>query len=229
MARGKAKNLGAPLAGLLPDDDLGPGNWSDRQRKFVHCYLRHGNGARAVREAGYSGKPENADRIAWKLRNDPRFAHVREAIDRREAEMQARLKVGAERVLEELSKVAFFSLADVLVIQEDGTASLDLTEADAAHLAALGEIQIEERTIKGQDGEPDAVARTIKVKAHSKLDALEKLGKNLKLFTDKLEMSGGLDIASRLTAARRRAKLSQDDANEHESTGDAVDDACRVR
>src|SRR5688500_8504373 len=155
MARGKAKNPGSSVAGLLPADDLGPGNWSDRQRRFVYRYLQHHNGARAVREAGYTCKPENADRIAWELRNEPRFAHVRESIDRREAELQARLKVGAEQVLQELRKVAFFSLGDVVVIQEDGTARLDLSEADAAHLAALSEIQIEERTIKGRDGEPD--------------------------------------------------------------------------
>src|SRR5215217_5617636 len=143
MARGKAKNPGAPPAGLLPGDDLGPGKWNDRHRRFVHCYLRHRNGARAVREAGFSCQPENADRIAWKLLNDPRFAHIREAIDRREAELQARLKVGAEQVLEELRKVAFFSLGDVVVIQDDGTASLDLTGADDAHLEALAEINIE--------------------------------------------------------------------------------------
>jgi hypothetical protein len=121
---------------------------------------------------------------------------VQEAIDRRDAEMQARLKAGAEEVLEELSNVAFFSLGDVIVIQEDGTASLDLTEADAAHLSALSEVQIEERAIKGRDGEPDTTVRTIKIKAHSKLDALDKLGRDLKLFTVKVEVSGGLDRVS---------------------------------
>jgi hypothetical protein len=60
--------------------------------------------------------------------------------------------LGAEQVLAELSKVAFFSLSDVVVIQEDGTARLDLTEADATHMAALSEVQIEERIIKGKDG-----------------------------------------------------------------------------
>jgi phage terminase small subunit len=216
MARGKAKNPGSSVASLLPNDDLGPGNWTDRQRRFVYRYLQHRNGARAVREAGYTCKPENADRVAWILLNETRFTHVREAVDQRESELQARLKVGAEQVLEELSKVAFFSLGDVVVIQNDGTASLDLTEADAAHLAALSEIQIEERTIKGRDGEPDTIARTIKIKAHSKLDALEKLGKNLKLFTDKLEMRGGLDIGAQLSAARRRARMAADEIQENE-------------
>ncbi|WP_404289683.1 terminase small subunit [Microvirga sp. RSM25] len=222
MARGKGKNLGSPVAGPLDEDDLGPGNWTDRQRRFVHRYMQHRNGARAVREAGYSCKPENADRIAWALRNEPRFAHVREAVERLETDLQARLKIEAEQVLEEISKVAFFSLADVVVIQDDGTARLDLTEADAAHLAALSEVQIEERTIKGRDGTPDEVLRTIKIKAHSKLDALEKLGKNLKLFTDKLEMSGGLDIGAQLTAARRRARIAADTIRTDENDGDAA-------
>jgi hypothetical protein len=131
-------------------------------------------------------------------------------------------KSALRRSLEELSKVAFFSLGDVVVIHEDGTASLDLTETHAAHLAALAEVQIEERIVKGRDSEPDTIARTIKVKAHSKLDALDKLGRNLRLFTDKLEVSGGLDIASQLTAARRRAKLNKDrldvDEDERNST-----------
>ena len=42
--------------------------------------------------------------------------------------------------------------------------------------------------------------RTVKIKAHSKLEALRKLGKNLRLFPDKLEVSGGLDMASQLSA-----------------------------
>jgi phage terminase small subunit len=209
MARGKAKNPGTSVAGLLPDDDLGPGNWTDRQRRFVYRYLQHRNGARAVREAGYTCKSEYADRVTYLLLNETRFGHIREAIDRREAEIQARLKVGAEQVLEELRKVAFFSLADVVVVQEDGTAVLNLTEADAAHLAALSEVQIEERTVKGKDDEPDTTIRTIKIKAHSKLDALEKLGKNLKLFSDRLEVSGGLDVAATLSAARRRARIEK--------------------
>jgi hypothetical protein len=86
----------------------------------------------------------------------------------------------------------------------------------------LAEVQIEERIVKGRDSEPDTIARTIKVKAHSKLDALDKLGRNLRLFTNKLEVSGGLDIASQLTAARRRAKLNKDrsdvDEDERNST-----------
>jgi hypothetical protein len=64
-----------------------------------------------------------------------------------------------------------------------------------------------------ENGAPDEVLRTIKIKAHSKLDALEKLRKNLHLFTEKVEVSGGLDIALQLTAARRRARLDSGTAD----------------
>jgi hypothetical protein len=133
--------------------------------------------------------------------------------------LQARLKIGAEQVLEELSEVAFFSLGNVVVIQEDEAAGLDLAEADAAHLAALSEVQIEERIVNGKDGAPDEVLRTIKIKTHSKLDALEKLGKNLRLFTDKVEVSGGLDIGAQLSAARRRARIDRNQAGDDPTTG----------
>jgi hypothetical protein len=59
----------------------------------------------AVRGAGYSCKPENVDRIAWALWNEPRFSHVHEAVERLEADLQARLKIEAEQVLDELRKV----------------------------------------------------------------------------------------------------------------------------
>jgi hypothetical protein len=54
------------------------------------------------------------------------------------------------------------------------------------------------------------VLRTVKIKAHSKLEALRKLSKNLCLSPDKLEVSGGLDMASQLSATRRRARIAAD-------------------
>lgn len=80
------------------------------------------------------------------------FAHVREAVERREADQQARLKIEAEQVSDERRRAAVFNLADVLVIQDDGTARLDLGGADAAHMAAISEIQIGERIVKDKDG-----------------------------------------------------------------------------
>jgi hypothetical protein len=57
------------------------------------------------------------------------------------------------------------------------------------------------------------VLRAVKIKAHSKPEALKKLGRNLRIFTDKLEVSGGLGMASQLSPARcqrRRARIAAD-------------------
>jgi len=66
------------------------------------------------------------------------------------------------------------------------------------------------------------VLRTVKIKAHSKLEALRKLGKNLRLFNDKLEVSGGLDMASQLSAARRQARIAADTVEIGEKEGDTA-------
>jgi hypothetical protein len=55
----------------------------------------------------------------------------------------------------------------------------------------------------------DQQANNIMSSAGSKLGALEKFGKNLRLFTDKLKVSGEPDIASQLSAARRRARMGR--------------------
>jgi hypothetical protein len=54
-------------------------------------------------------------------------------------------------------------------------------------------------------------------KARSKLGALKKLGKNLRLYVDKPEMSSGLHIASHPSAARRRARLSKEEPDRDEA------------
>src|SRR5690348_10392749 len=62
MSRGKHKQPASALEGLFEDLEAGEtwdGPWTERQRRFVISYLRHSNGARAVREAGYKCKFEH--------------------------------------------------------------------------------------------------------------------------------------------------------------------------
>lgn len=66
------------------------------------------------------------------------------------------------------------------------------------------------------------VPRAIKIKAHSKLEALKNLGKYLRLFNGKLEVSGGLDMVSQLSAARRRARIAADTVGIGENKGDTA-------
>lgn len=62
--------------------EVEPLELSERERRFVEAYLGSacGNGAEAVRLAGYRARPDNAKRIAYELMRSRR---VRDALERR--------------------------------------------------------------------------------------------------------------------------------------------------
>lgn len=93
--------------------------------------------------------------------------------------------VSAKQVLRELASIAFARGSDYARIVEDGgcakvslTPTEELAEDKKAAIASIRQTQA-----------------GIEVKQHDKVKALELLGKHLKLFTDKQEISGGVQIA----------------------------------
>ena len=66
----------------MPRREVEPLELSERERWFVEAYLgaAAGNGAKAVRLAGYRARPDNAKRIAYELLRSRR---VRDALERR--------------------------------------------------------------------------------------------------------------------------------------------------
>ena len=78
----------------------------------------------------------------------------------------------------EVAKVAFASLGDYISIDESGQPQVDFSKLDRDKLAALGEVQREERTV-APEGQPVTTIKKVRFKLHSKLDALEKLGRYL--------------------------------------------------
>lgn len=187
--------------------------WTPKQRIFAAAYLRHRVGSRAVREAGYDvDNPERAASIAKALLAVP---HVRGHIATRSQELLNRYEAGAERVIDELASIAFLNPGDMIRPDDDGQAVLDLRDLTDRQWKGIGEISIEEKTtIDARTGEP-TVTKTTKLKPLDKLKALEALGRHHKLFTDKIELSGAVDIAGRINAARdamrARREGKQDD------------------
>lgn len=207
MSRGKQKQPPSALAGLFEELEAGEaweGPWTERQRRFAISYLRHGVGARAVREAGYNCKTEHAADCAVILLRRP---HVKAFIQEHQRAARKRLEVTAERTLGELAAIGYANLgrivrfvtppvdplADPDVPAPAAVPVLALEEATEADLAAVQEIEFK----------PDG---SIKVKLAPKTPALDLLGKHLKLFTDRLEVEGQIDIASTIQEARQRAR-----------------------
>lgn len=188
--------------------------WTEKERLWVQSYMRHGNKARAVREAGYDVDPDDRQMqavIGGQIADKP---HIAAAIEGIREELMARYEVTQENILAELAKVAFLNIGDLyerdeqgrIIKDDDGAPTLNLTEVPDHVLAALQAIEVTSPT--------DKTAGKVKVTAHSKLAALELLGKYAKMFTDRVEVTGAVDPVEALRAARKRANLELD----HEPT-----------
>src|SRR5579863_5757586 len=153
-----------------------------RYTVFVREYGKDFNGSRAVIAAGYA--PKSARVTASQLLAKPNIQEdIQRLLDRR----ADKLDISADRVLGELAKLAFANMADYVAIQEDGSAIIDLSHVSREQLAAVEQLETREY-FENEKYEDDAQAgqrvRKIKFKLSNKREALELLGKHLRLFND---------------------------------------------
>jgi hypothetical protein len=100
-------------------------------------------------------------------------------VDRRTAEVTARLDVRAEQVIAELAKIAFANMADYMKPGADGSPVLRLCEITRDQAAALGSVTVEE--VKDGRSDKREVRRT-KLTLWDKIKALELLGRRFRLW-----------------------------------------------
>ena len=150
---------------------------------------------KALRMAGYSC-PEGYLRFFDKRK-------VKDEMARREQEVQDRYDVTYDKLIREMAKIAFSSLADYGRFDEaSGDFIFKLGDADPDELAALGEITVE-TYLEGR-GEDAQEVKRVRVKPYNKLGALEALMKHAGLSKDKLKIEGEVNLVDRIVAARKR-------------------------
>jgi phage terminase small subunit len=159
------------------------GELTAKQEMFVAEYVANGfNATQAAIKAGYSAK--TADSQASRLL---KTAPIVAAIAARQQPRLEKLEITAERVLEEIAKLAFFDPRKLF--REDGTL-IPVTQLDDNTAMAIAGL---ETRVERSDGFP--IADIQKFKLADKGQNLERLGRHLKLFTDKVEHSGTVAIA----------------------------------
>lgn len=147
---------------------------TEKQAAFAREYLIDLNGTQAAIRAGFS-KP-SAGRQAVDLLQKP---HVRAAIQAAMDARANRTEITAERVLQEIARLAFCDPR--AFYDEDGTVvPVPKLSADAA--ACIVGFDVEEVQV----GEKPLV-RTKKLRLASKVAALELAARHLKLLTDRSE------------------------------------------
>lgn len=134
---------------------------NDKQQRFVEEYLIDLNAKQAGIRAGY--KENSIDGLF----NNKK---IKEAIEIAKAERSRRTGYSQERVLNELAKLAFVNITDI-VDSRTGKIKKDATRED---LACIQSVKLK----------PNEFGTEREVKVHDKMKALELLGKHLGTFRD---------------------------------------------
>lgn len=165
----------------------------------------------AFRAAGFVAKSdEDARANALRMMRKDRVGKALElAIQRR----MLRLNITGDRVLEELSKLTFANLSDVIEWDEDGNVKFRPREEVPEHaLHAINEItQI--RNVK--TGE-----LTTKVKMTDKLNAVTAMMKHLGMLNQKIEMDVNVKASDAMAKARERVIQAYKQGDVYETDDD---------
>lgn len=183
-----------------------PPSLNHKQRAFAHQYVSgegtKGNATQSAIAAGYSVRAA-AEQGHHLLRNPKVVALIAEL----EEKSIQKIQRTANHVLEELARLGFSDVTDIY--NDEACATCGACRGTLKHpkdmpvevRRAIKSIEFEE-LFEGASGEKFVHGRIVKITLHSKEKGLELLGKNLKLFTDKVEHSVDDDLADLLAEAR---------------------------
>ena len=145
---------------------------SPKQQMFVKEYLIDLNATQAAIRAGYSKK--TAGQIGEQNLNKLEIAsEIQKSMDKR----AAKIEITAEKVLQEIAKLAFANLQDFY--EENGSLKeIAKLPRDIAVALSSSKVNLTE------------ACAVQEIKLHDKKGSLELLGRHLKLFTDKTELTG---------------------------------------
>jgi phage terminase small subunit len=151
------------------------GELSAKQRQFALEYLKDLNATQAAVRAGYSAKTAYAQgsRLLSK-------AEVQAFIAARQSKRAEKLEISAQRVLEEMARVAF---ADIGAAFDENGGLLPIHRMPEDTRRALASVESDELS-DGAGSERASIGTTRKVKMFDKLRSLEMLGKHLGLFEE---------------------------------------------
>lgn len=178
-----------------------------KQQQFVNEYMIDLNATQAYKRAGYSAKSEAVAGVeGHKLLKNPKISDaIEEAMKKREK----RTEITADRVLEQLAKVAFSDMKDFMewktvqqitdykTVWNDETREREenvpvvsmFTRVNIKDSAEVDGTLVQEISETNKGG---SITHTMKL--NDRMKALELLGKHLGLFTEKLDIKGAMMV-----------------------------------
>ena len=144
---------------------------TQKQKRFVEEYLIDLNATQAAIRAGYS--PDTAKSIGSENLSKP---DISAAVAKAMAERSKRTGINQDRVLQELARIGFARITDVM---DPATAKIK-DDASDDDLACIQSVKIK----------PNEWGTEREVKLCDKKSALELLGRHLGMWNDKLDLKG---------------------------------------
>jgi phage terminase small subunit len=174
----------------------------DNTFKEIFCreYLKDFNGLRAYKATRPDVTDDSAKSRATKLLKNP---EIQEMLTRFNKKRMDKLEIDADTVLRELHRIA---TCDILEAYDENGALKPIREIPKEIRKAISSVKTREE-FDYIEGDKIKVADVVEVKFWDKVRSLEHLGKHIKLFTDKIEVTGD-SLAEELKAARERLKNS---------------------
>lgn len=167
---------------------------SEKQKRFCEEYLIHLNGTKAAISAGYSAR--SATTTASDLLT---YANVQGYLQELREKQKERTGITADRVLNELAKIAF---SDVKRYLTDGNRIASVIGMSDEISPAIMEVRSETRLMGEQPVE------FTRFKLHDKIGALTLIGKHLGMFNEQATIPDEIKIS-----ITRRTINSKDDIN----------------
>lgn len=165
-----------------------------KQKAFALEYRKDHNGTQAAIRAGYSHR--GADVTAVRLLAD---ARIKALIGEADTKALEKVQSAGDRVLTELATFAYSDVAEAF--HDDGTLKHPKDMPEGLR-RAIKSFEVEE-LFDGAGQDKFKVGRTVKVTLWPKDKGLELLGRNQRLFVDKVEVSADQSLAELLAAAMR--------------------------
>jgi phage terminase small subunit len=173
-----------------------------KQEVFVREYLLDSNATRAAIAAGYS--PKTAEVQGYQLLQK---TSVSQAIAGSTQKLLDKYDASAERIVKGLCRIAFLDARQLF--RKDGSLK-PVTELDEDTQAALQAFDVERLYRHFAKGQAKEVGTLSKIKLADRIRALELLGKHAKMFTDRIEFGGALQLKGLgLTSAELDARIAE--------------------
>lgn len=145
-----------------------------KQKRFCEEYIVDLNRTQAAIRAGYS--EATAGQIGHELLKKPEVEMYIAAL---QSQRSKRIQLSADRVLEELGRIAFSNIVDVVEADKNG-----LVIRDIAHLPIEQQVAIAEISSFSRETAQGDSSTTTKAKMHDKLGALKLLAQHLGVTSD---------------------------------------------